>query len=66
MSTEKKVHGFVMAMGGLIKTPCGIYTPATNVEGDSSKVTCENCKRTHEHAKQEWTASWQRVAYGGG
>lgn len=62
-----KTHGFVRAMGGLIMTPCGVYLDGPDkerVEADSSKVTCGNCKRTHEHANQEFHAGWQQVLYG--
>lgn len=59
----KKVHGFARVLGGVFLTPCGLYLDGLDkerVEANSRLVTCENCKRTHEHRKQEWVASWQK------
>ena len=64
---SKPIHGFYRVLGGLFLTPCGIYLDGPDkerVEADPSKVTCQNCKRTHKHKTQQWTASWQRTSHG--
>lgn len=62
-----KIHGFIQVIGGLFKTPCGLYLDGPDkerVEAYSHKVTCGNCKRTHEHRAQVRVARWQRNLYG--
>ena len=42
------MHMFVVAVGGLIKTACGIYLDGPAKEqttGFRKKTTCKNCRR---------------------